>query len=151
MWALFVRIFAFPYVLTLNHLTLFSGGRKVVEDPSETQKEQTHYLKQSGTTFHIMADLTRPGMEHVPENEFVLCTVNVSQHVDTFVCFISNSIRMLKVVVINSRTAIAGAIIGLLLVFYNSKNLNCIGALSFFYNPRIGLYWCSVFFTIQKI
>ena len=32
----------------------------------------------------------------------------------------------------NSRTAIAGAIIGLLLVFYNSKNLNCIGALSFF-------------------
>ena len=33
---------------------------------------------------------------------------------------------------INSRTAIAGAIIGLLLVFYNSKNLNCIGALSFF-------------------
>ena len=33
---------------------------------------------------------------------------------------------------INSRTAIAGAIIGLLLVFfYNSKNLNCIGALSF--------------------
>ena len=34
---------------------------------------------------------------------------------------------------INSRTAIAGAIIGLLLVFYNSKNLNCIGALSFFF------------------
>ena len=33
---------------------------------------------------------------------------------------------------INSRTAIAGAIIGLLLVFYNSMNLNCIGALSFF-------------------
>ena len=33
---------------------------------------------------------------------------------------------------INSRTAIAGAIIRLLLVFYNSKNLNCIGALSFF-------------------
>ena len=31
-----------------------------------------------------------------------------------------------------SRTAIAGANIGLLLVFYNSKNLNCIGALSFF-------------------
>ena len=30
-----------------------------------------------------------------------------------------------------SRTAIAGAIIGVLLVFYNSKNLNCIGALSF--------------------
>ena len=35
-------------------------------------------------------------------------------------------------VVINSRTAIYGAIIGRLLVFYNSKNLNCIGALSFF-------------------
>ena len=33
---------------------------------------------------------------------------------------------------INSRTAIAGAIIGLLMVFYNSKNLNCIEALSFF-------------------
>ena len=33
---------------------------------------------------------------------------------------------------INSRTAVAGAIIGLLLVFYYSKNLNCIGALSFF-------------------
>ena len=32
----------------------------------------------------------------------------------------------------NSSTAIAGAIIGLLLVFYNSKNLNCIGALSFY-------------------
>ena len=36
----------------------------------------------------------------------------------------------------NSRTAIAGAIIGLLLVFYNSKNLNCIGALSFFTTRR---------------
>ena len=35
-------------------------------------------------------------------------------------------------IVFNSRTAIAGAIIGLLLVFYNSKILNCIGALSFF-------------------
>ena len=34
-------------------------------------------------------------------------------------------------VLFNSRTAIAEAIIGLLLVFYNSKNLNCIGALSF--------------------
>ena len=41
---------------------------------------------------------------------------------------------MLKklIIFINSRTAIAGAIIGLLLVFYNSKNLNCIGALCFF-------------------
>ena len=38
--------------------------------------------------------------------------------------------------VINSRTAIAGAIIGLLLVFYNSKNLNCIGALSFYDSKR---------------
>ena len=37
---------------------------------------------------------------------------------------------------INSRTAIAGAIIALLLVFYNSKNLNCIGALSFFYDSK---------------
>ena len=36
-------------------------------------------------------------------------------------------------VMINSRTAIAGAIIGLLLVFYNSKNSNCIGALSYFF------------------
>ena len=36
----------------------------------------------------------------------------------------------------NSRTAIAGAIIGLLLVFYNSKNLNCIGALSFYDSKR---------------
>ena len=43
----------------------------------------------------------------------------------------------------NSRTAIAGAIIGLLLVFYNSKNLNCIGALSFF---KI----CSHVFMILK-
>ena len=38
----------------------------------------------------------------------------------------------LTLYVFNSRTAIAGANIGLLLVFYNSKNLNCIGALSFF-------------------
>ena len=37
-----------------------------------------------------------------------------------------------KNLIINSRTAIDGAIIGRLLVFYNSKNLNCIGALSFF-------------------
>ena len=33
---------------------------------------------------------------------------------------------------INTRTAIAGAIIGLFWFFYNPKNLNCIGALSFF-------------------
>ena len=36
----------------------------------------------------------------------------------------------------NSRTAIAGAIIGPLLVFYNSKNLSCIGALSFYDSKR---------------
>ena len=41
-----------------------------------------------------------------------------------------------KVRFFNSRTAIAGAIIGLLLVFYNSKNLNCIGALSFYDSKR---------------
>ena len=38
----------------------------------------------------------------------------------------------------NSRTAIAGAIIGLLLVFYNSKNL-----LQF---KEFELYWGAVFF-----
>ena len=38
--------------------------------------------------------------------------------------------------VFNSRTAIAGAIIGLLVVVYNSKNLNCIGALSFYDSRR---------------
>ena len=37
---------------------------------------------------------------------------------------------------LNSRTAIAGAIIGLLLVFYNSNNLNCIGALCFYYDSK---------------
>ena len=36
-------------------------------------------------------------------------------------------------ILINSRRAIAEATIGLLLVFYNSKNLNCIGALCFFF------------------
>ena len=46
---------------------------------------------------------------------------------------------------INSRTAIAWAIIGLLLVFfYNSKNLNCIGALSFLRLEEE--YWRSSFF-----
>ena len=45
---------------------------------------------------------------------------------------------------INGRTAIAGAIIGLLLVFYNSKNLNCIGALSFF-------KMCSHIFMIFEV
>ena len=49
--------------------------------------------------------------------------------------------------VINSRTVIAGAIIGLLLVFYNSKNLNCIGALSFYDSKRsIG----EVLFTTRR-
>ena len=48
---------------------------------------------------------------------------------------------------INSRTAIAGAIIGLLLVFYNSKNLNCIGELSFDDSKRsIG----DVLFTTRR-
>ena len=37
-----------------------------------------------------------------------------------------------EILIINSREATAEAIIGLLLVFYNSKNLNCIGVLSFF-------------------
>ena len=60
----------------------------------------------------------------------------------------------------NSRTAIAGAIIGLLLVFfttrrgvlvfsrffYNSKNLNCIGALSFFFFKI-----CSHIFMIFEV
>ena len=46
----------------------------------------------------------------------------------------------------NSRTAIAGAIIGLLFVFYNSKNLNCIGALSFFYDSKRSIGFLSVFF-----
>ena len=50
-------------------------------------------------------------------------------------CFFGIFLLLLLVIylfVFNSRTAIAGAIIGLLLVFYNSTNLNCIGALSFF-------------------
>ena len=50
----------------------------------------------------------------------------------------------------NSRTAIAGAIIGLLLVFYNSKNLNCIGALSFF-TTRRGVLEKSFFLKINFI
>ncbi|XP_063714476.1 tectonic-like complex member MKS1 [Symsagittifera roscoffensis] len=56
----------------------FVGGRKVVEEPSESLKEQTHYLKQGGTTFHVIADLTRPGMEHLQENEYPLCSINMS-------------------------------------------------------------------------
>ena len=42
----------------------------------------------------------------------------------------------------NGRTAIAGAIIGFLLVFYNSKNMNCIGVLSFF---KICSHICMIF------
>ena len=50
-------------------------------------------------------------------------------------------------VLINSRTAIAGAIIGLLLVFCNSKNLNCIGALSFFFKDLFTHFhdFCQIF------
>ena len=40
-------------------------------------------------------------------------------------------LRRNKIIIINSREAIA-AIIGDIVVFYNSKNLNSIGALSFF-------------------
>ena len=40
--------------------------------------------------------------------------------------------HLLLTIVINSRTAIAGANIGFVLGFYNAKNSNCIGALSFF-------------------
>ena len=45
-------------------------------------------------------------------------------------------------VFINSRTAISGAIIGLLLVFYNSKNLNCIGVVFLRLEEE---YWRSPF------
>ena len=45
--------------------------------------------------------------------------------------------------VFNSREAIA-AIIGDIVVFYNSKNLNCIGALSFLRLEEE--YWRSPFF-----
>ena len=41
----------------------------------------------------------------------------------------------------NSRTAIEGAMIGLLLVFYNTKNLNCTGALSFLRSVYIFSYF----------
>ena len=53
------------------------------------------------------------------------------------------------IVLFNSRTAIAGAIIGLLLVFYNSKNFNCIGALSFLRLEEE--YWRSPFFIAAKL
>ena len=43
-------------------------------------------------------------------------------------CFQSLNVAL---IIIKSREAIGEAIIGLLSVFYNSKNLNCIGALSF--------------------
>ena len=44
--------------------------------------------------------------------------------------FINKYVNLYSFCLINSRAAIAGAIIGLHLVFYNSKNLNCTGALS---------------------
>ena len=50
---------------------------------------------------------------------------------------------------INSRTAIAGAIIGLLLVFYNSRKLNCIGALSFLRLEEE--YWRSPFYNSKNL
>ena len=51
---------------------------------------------------------------------------------------------------INSRTAIAGAIIGLLLVFYNSMNLNCIGALSFYNSKNLNCIGALSFFTTRR-
>ena len=49
-------------------------------------------------------------------------------------------------VIINGRDAIAeNIIVGLLLVFYNSKNFNCIGALSFLRIEEE--YWRSPFFN----
>ena len=66
-------------------------------------------------------------------------------------CFIFFSILITVALqfLFNSRTAIAGAIIGLLLVFYNSKNLNCIGALFFLRLEEE--YWRSPFFLINFI
>ena len=52
---------------------------------------------------------------------------------------------LISYALINSRSAIAGAIIGLLLVFYNSKNLNCIGSPSFLRLEEE--YWRSPFFN----
>ena len=66
------------------------------------------------------------------------------------------------ILMFNSHTAITGAIIGLLLVFYNSKKLNCVGALCFFTTRRGVLrfyrflrfeeeYWDSTgFFTTRR-
>ena len=45
---------------------------------------------------------------------------------------IKTFLKQLHVNHFNSRTAIAGTNMGLLLIFYNSKNFNRIGALSFF-------------------
>ena len=50
----------------------------------------------------------------------------------------------------DSRTAIARAIIDLLLVFHDSKKLNCFGALSFFYNSKRSIGF-KVFFTGSTI
>ena len=50
-------------------------------------------------------------------------------------------------VLVNSREAIA-AFIGDIVVFYNPKDLDCIGVLSrgFLQSKGFGLYWCAVFF-----
>ena len=57
---------------------------------------------------------------------------------------VGNLSAMFHLLFFNSRTAIAGAIIGLLLVFYSSKNLNSIGALSF-------IKICSHLFMIFEV
>ena len=82
-------------------------------------------------------------------NNFALCWVNCGLLLTDFLTrsvvnfeqmnwtmFVANNNEKLLFIIFNSRTAIAGAIIGLLLFFYNSKNLNCIGALSFFYDSK---------------
>ena len=56
----------------------------------------------------------------------------------------ANVVVPLSVSFSNSRTAIAGAIIGLLLVFYNSKNLNCFGVVFLRLEEE---YWRSPFFN----
>ena len=51
---------------------------------------------------------------------------------------------------INSRTAIAGAIIGLLLVFFTIQELDCIGALSFFFIFVRCFHTCFHDFELSK-
>ena len=72
-----------------------------------------------------------------------ICLLYVSQQLLLLQCN-----RSSFCLVFNSRTAIAGAIIGLLLVFYNSKNLNCIGALSFLRLEEE--YWSSPFLQFKE-